>query len=320
MSDELYVLATYFNPSHYRRKRHNLELFLDGLRGAGVRCLIAEGAFAGEPFTLAPGEGVVQIRCGAILWQKERLLNLLLAQLPASCSKVAWLDADVRFADAGWAHKTARLLDEVPVVQPFARAIRLPPDQVTFAGEGQGQGQGRGTIHESFACAVARRPGVFLAGRFAEHGHTGFAWAARREILERHGFYDRAVAGGGDHLMAHALVGDWSSPCVQRMVGASGPEAETFAAWASELYDSTRAQLGFVPGDLLHFYHGDVERRRYSERHHDLARLGFDPRRDLRLDASGTWSWADGRADLARWGRDYFAARREDDAPTGNGY
>ncbi len=304
--DDLCVISTYFNPCQYDRKRRNLEHFLGALRSARVRYLIAEGVFDGQRFILPADDAIVRVRCGAVLWQKERLLNLLLSRVPARCTKVAWLDADVLFTNDRWAHEASRLLDELPVVQLFERAIRLPPDQMSFAGEG--------ACHEGFAAVLARRPAAFLSGQFAEHGHTGFAWAARKEILLQHGFYDRAVAGGADHLTAHALVGDWRSPCVERMVGAAGPEADTFAGWALHLYESVRGQVGVVSGQLLHLYHGSVERRRYSERHRDLARLGFDPRRDLLLDEAGTWCWPAHRTDLLRWGRDYFEDRREDDA------
>ena len=59
------------------------------------------------------------------MWQKERLLNLVFAQLPERCTKVEWLDADVLFESAAWAVDTSRALDAHPVVQPFDTAVRL---------------------------------------------------------------------------------------------------------------------------------------------------------------------------------------------------
>lgn len=72
-------------------------------------------------------DGVIHVRAKDILWQKERLLNLALAHLPAVARKVAWLDADLLFEDPSWACETSRRLDTFPVVQPFAAIARLGP-------------------------------------------------------------------------------------------------------------------------------------------------------------------------------------------------
>lgn len=37
--------------------------------------------------------------------------------------------------------------------------------------------------------------------------NIGMAWAARRELLEQHGFYDGCVIGGGDSALICAAFG-----------------------------------------------------------------------------------------------------------------
>ena len=39
---------------------------------------------------------------------------------------------------------------------------------------------------------------------FDIHGHTGFAWGARREVLDQVPLFDRAIVGTADHIIAHA--------------------------------------------------------------------------------------------------------------------
>ena len=42
---------------------------------------------------------------------------------------------------------------------------------------------------------------------YFKHGHTGFAWAARRSVLDKHGLYDCQILGNGDFVMGHAMYG-----------------------------------------------------------------------------------------------------------------
>jgi hypothetical protein len=302
---DLALVSAFFNPGGFRSKRRNLELFVERVERSGLTRLIVEGAFGQEPFALAPGPGVMQVRCRDVMWQKERLLNLAVARLPPAITKVAWLDCDILFENPRWAVETSRLLDEVAVVQPFATAIRLPPARTDY--------DGQGVVDSGFACACERSPGAFLSGRFAEHGHTGYAWAARRELVARHGLYDAGVAGSADHLMAHAMCGDWSSPCVPLMIGRANPYADHFRDWAERIYRDVGARLGHVAGAVLHLWHGDVAHRRYTERNLELLAFGFDPRRDLGLGADGAWEWNSDKPALHRWCADYFVRRREDE-------
>ncbi|MBS2028072.1 MAG: hypothetical protein JST54_09235 [Deltaproteobacteria bacterium] len=302
------VVAAYFNPCGYRTKRENLERFADAVRAAGVPLVIAEAAFEGEDFSLPAQLGALRIRARDVMWQKERLLNVATSALPASCTKVAWLDADVLFARADWAEATSAALERYPIVQLFDAAVRLPFGHTSDRGEGE--------RYRGFAAAYVESPQVLLSGDFARHGHTGFAWAARRELLVRHGLYDACIAGSGDHMMAHAFCGDWEGPCVRRILGSSGPHRAYFRSWSKRLYADVRARVGVVPGALWHLWHGEIVNRRYVLRNRELAAFDFDPARDLTVGPTGCWEWASKKPELHAWARDYFDHRREDEAPT----
>ena len=131
----------------------------------------------------------MRVRGRDVMWQKERLLNVAIENVPLEFTKIAWLDCDLLFANENWAGETSRLLDRYPVVQPFETVVRLPRGVIRIQADGE-----RWT---SFAAAYAKHPHALLTGDFVEHGHTGFAWAARREILASHGLYDGCVAGSG---------------------------------------------------------------------------------------------------------------------------
>jgi hypothetical protein len=74
-------------------------------------------------------------------------------------------------------------------------------------------------LRRSFACQLQQRPESALLGT-AGHGYPGVAWAARRELLARHGLYDAAIVGAGDELFAHALGGGFGGSCARRITGA----------------------------------------------------------------------------------------------------
>jgi hypothetical protein len=301
---DLWVVTAYFNPAGFRSKRRNYDLFRDRIEAAGLPLVTVECALSGRPFELTPGPGLLQVRGRDVMWQKERLLNAAIAGLPDACRKVAWLDADVLFENPDWAAQAAARLDEFPVVQPFDRAVRLP--------RGATADDGCGDIYPGFAAVYARQPHRLLTGDFAAHGHTGFAWAARREVLADRGLYDACIAGSGDHMMAHAFCGDWTSACVDRIIGTANRHRGYFADWCRAVYPRVRARVGFVPGAVLHLWHGEVADRRYVDRNRELAGFGFDPATDVRVGEGGCWEWASRKPGLHRWAAEYFGRRRED--------
>src|SRR5262249_31410323 len=148
----------------------------------GLPLLTVECAFCDDGFELPAAPDVLRVRGRDVMWQKERLLNAALPHLPPECVAVAWLDGDVLFQREDWALQTRSLLERVPLVQPFDQAIRLPRGVLVYDGVGD--------VYDGFAATYARQPQRLLRGDFAAHGHTGFAWAARRELVERHGLYD----------------------------------------------------------------------------------------------------------------------------------
>ncbi|HET7503417.1 MAG TPA: hypothetical protein VFK02_20490 [Kofleriaceae bacterium] len=295
--DDFACVTAYFNPVKYVRRRTNYEAFRDAL---GVPLWTIECAFGDREFELPDDAWTLRVRAPDILWQKERLLNLAFAKLPARISKIAWVDADVQFDNPDWASHASRLLDDFQVVQLFERAVRLPPP---------GTGEPRTT--RGFVARCAERAAPPDAGRCV-HGDTGLAWAARRDLLAHTGLYDACIAGGGDHMMAHALHGWQASPCITRSL--QGAHYAHYRSWADAHRERVAGRVAYVPGNALHQWHGRREHRQYSDRHQILASFDFDPTQDLANSAGGCWAWAGARPALRAWLVQYFIDRREDDA------
>jgi len=329
--DDLCIITCIFNPSGLKRRLQNYLAFAKPLLESGIAFFTVECAFADCDWILAKSENVIQVRSRAVLWQKERLLNLALSHVGARFTKIVWLDCDVLFTNPNWAVITSRLLEEFPVVQPFDRAIQLSEAGMVDDGmvETMMVDEANGIQFRSFA-AVKQGFEALLDGEAGgtpalpdgeaggtpalpwghSHGHTGLAWAARYEVLKRHGLYDAAIAGGADDFMAHAMFGEFGSTCVTELM--SPAALGHFQAWAEPFYQSVKGKVGVAPGTVLSLWHGSRKERRYLERHSQLRRFHFDPHKAIALGPEGTWEWRSWNPVLHWWVRRYFASRAED--------
>lgn len=308
--DQLWGIVAFFNPAKFRRRLENYRVFRDRL---DIPLLVVELSFDGR-FELGATDAdmLIQISGGAILWQKERLLNLALAALPEACTKVVWLDCDLVFGRSDWAAATTALLDRHPLLQPFSHAHFMPPDW-------------RPDDLEAVALEVKHPPAFLIAGGAAVEAAIAFttnsvvqmpytpgiAWAARRELLSRHRIYDACILGGGDGALMRAAYGRPSlTRDLQRM---SDERYRHYLAWAEPFHHALGGEtVGFVPGNVHHMWHGASPQRRYTRRHGELARFDFEPAGDIAVGSNGAWEWASAKPDLHAFARDYFIGRSED--------
>ena len=305
--DRLWAITSYYNPVGSRRRRENYRRFHDNLR---VPLVAVELAFD-RGFELAEGDAdiLIRLRGPDVMWQKERLLNIAVAALPAACRNVAWLDCDIVFARDEWAEEATAILDRCLMVQLFGKVHYLPADYPVERVRPD--------------AAHLTRPSIASiagSGRFAGYegtgpyglgpGATGMAWAARRELIEEHGHYDACIVGGGDNAMfAAAHRAPEHSILRQRM---NRRQVEHYRAWADGFGRAVAGDVVALPGDIYHFWHGDLAKRGRPARHEMLAALGFDPHEDIAVAANGPWRWASDKPEMHNYLRSCFASREED--------
>ena len=307
----LWAVTSYFNPGGYQRRLHNYREFR---RRLSVPLLTVELTFGEAEPALSSDDADIFIRCadGDVMWQKERLLNLAVGQLPPSCKHVAWIYCDVVFEDSDWAARTSDELGRVPITQPYSRVHHAPRDADTSALDAQPQGWAQQSImaqvRSGVDCAAIIRAGGIL--RSPGQPAIGMAWAARRELLERHGLYDRCIVGGGDTVFVCAALG-----CPEAAIAAHEMNAAQQAAylrWARPFHAEVQGHVSHVPGVLHHLWHGDMADRQARQRHQRLAPHGFEPTIDLAQGSHGAWRWATDKPSLKSYVHDYFWSRHED--------
>ena len=301
LTGKLAVCTCYFNPQRYQTRPANFARFRDAAihQGADLWAIEAE---TGEPWEVeeVPGLHVVRLAMDSVLWQKERLLNILFDQLPAEYDRVAWVDGDILFDNPDWVGQTAAELEQYPVIQPLADSLWLNrhgtpepcrPNQLT---------------RQSIAYRLHLGQEVHLG-----KGHPGFAWAARRDALrEIGGLYDRHVLGSGDSIASIGFCGPFTHPYLDRF---AGKFRDVMKAWCARARQVVGGSVGYVPGTIRHLWHGERANRRYDDRIHRLALAGFNPDEHLELGPSGLWQWTDAApTELRKLVEDYFDVRRED--------
>ena len=181
LAGELWGITTYFNPAGYLNKLEHLRLFSERVRKQGLKLLIVELAFGDAPYALEESlaDRIIRLRSNSILWQKERLLNIAIEQLPGICDKVAWIDADILFENDDWVEETTQLLQEYVVVQPYDKSWSLSPESEKHLR--------CGSIPESNWRTRMNYGAAYLhvqdCAEIMLTGDMGHGWAARRSLL-----------------------------------------------------------------------------------------------------------------------------------------
>ncbi|MCB1499001.1 MAG: hypothetical protein KDK07_04300 [Bauldia sp.] len=309
-SEGLWAITSYFNPVGDRRRRDNFRIFRERL---SVPLVAVELGFDGR-FDLRDGDADILVRLddGGVMFQKERLLNLARAHLPPECRHVAWLDGDILFESDDWSeravaalerHSLVHLFDQVDYMPPGWAGASFEPSEVHHSRRSLGAAVAGG---ENAVLALDRR----IAGTHVAIYCKGFAWAARREVLDRVGFYDECIVGGGDSALAAAALGDVGYAV--RRQGMSPGQENSYRDWARAFGEALDHGVGAVAGRIFHLWHGGLDSRMYGTRHVGMRRFGYEPAVDLALSESGAWRWNSSKPEMHDYVASYFAARKED--------
>jgi hypothetical protein len=275
--------------------------------------LVAVELAYGPDFELGEDDAeiLVQLRSRDVMWQKERLLNVALQELPDDCRKVIWVDCDIIFASSDWPQTVSRQLDRFMILQAFGRVHHLPRDWTLREVRPSDAEFSRGSVGFGIASEM---PAVELLSERPQCGSysysRGFTWAARRDLFERHGLYDACIVGAGDRAMAAAAYGCYDA--VIDLVGMNDRQRERYLAWAKPFHETIGTAVGWTPGDIYHLWHGEMRDRASIDRHGILRRFEFDPFEDIAIDHIGIWRWNSDKPQMHACVREYFAARKED--------
>jgi len=319
-SGSFWGVTAFFNPAGYKNKAENYRRFRDSSKKQGLKLLAIECAFGDKPFELNNDDAdkLIQIRTNSALWQKERLLNVGIENLPDDCDRFAWLDADIMFLNDNWVKETSDLLNEYAIVQPFSTYVRLGKNVLNLTQEQLEKipfsryVDIEGKRFFGVAYKVSQLGPKILAKTIHEYGHAGLAWAARREIFQKNGLFDKSLLSAVDMLMAHLFYNNkLGKDCDYYVIDSI---KRSLQEWSEEIYPKIKGSVYYADGAILHLWHGAMERRNNEHCKAILNKYNFDPKTDIKKDAQACWVWSSHKPGLHKAFKRYFFIRDENDS------
>ncbi|GIW81341.1 MAG: hypothetical protein KatS3mg105_3148 [Gemmatales bacterium] len=285
------VITCYYNPCGYRLVREKYWRFRECLGRCDFFCIEASWNRRWE----TDAAFHITAHDNQLMWQKERLLNILIDKLPSRYDRIVWIDADLILLDPDWLERAGAMLDKYPVGQPWSRFHIL---------------DSKGCISRSMYSASYKRHHQEIT----QYASPGLLWAARREVLAD-GLIDCHVIGGGDSMQLVAWLGPYSKNWTQEwMFRAINPEWRgPYLEQAQQALAKVQGQIGYCDGEVVHLYHGTRDNRKYVDRVKYLTDYCFDPTVHIKIGKNGLWSWTDkAHPEMVAKVKAYFNERLED--------
>lgn len=292
---KLDVIAVISNPVRFERRYQLFNEFCERMRREPqVRLMTVELQQGNRPFAT---DSKLKYRTNHELWHKENMINMGIQHLPKDWEFCAWIDTDIEFQNKNWVRETLEELQTYDVVQMFSHAIDLGPNGESLQ------------THIGFMYAYINE-GDWKKDKYSGYRHPGYAWAAKRKAINDMGcLLDFAIFGSADYHMASAMIGQ-----VDKSLR---PDLHKNYIELCHIYEERcerhlKRNVSFVHGTIMHNWHSCKSRRRYNDRPTVLAKLQYDPLRDLKRDCNGIWQLEDLNIKLRDEIRYYFRSRHED--------
>jgi hypothetical protein len=297
----LWAITAYFNPVKYESRRLAYRVFR---RHLCVPLVAVELSFDGR-FELQKGDAdiLIQISGGAVVWQTQRLLNIALKHVPSNVNKIAWMDCDIVFADSDWPARAEDALENYNYVQPFSDAIMLRRGEQIKDHNSPYDGR----IAVTKLCQNGDL-NILAQRRGHDVPFAMLAWAARRDCLEQHKFYDAAIVGGADMLFFSALNGR-SDFAIWRF-NLNSVLAEHYARWAARIPRTSLENFAYIDGEIWHLWHGELVNRHRTSRWNLVK--DFNPFLDIKLSDNESWEFTEEGKRLETGIKSFFVSRQED--------
>ena len=270
---EAIIISCFFNPQNSPYRIKAFKKFYEDIKHLNhyiIECVIGDA----KP-QLEENANIKRVYTQNLLWHKEALLNKIVSELPKKYKYVFWLDADVIFTNKNWLVEGVKQLEDYfNIIQPFEWCVHLDRDQLepsfsvntwkTYSVKDRLKAK----MWRSFSANYETANHLSNNESYDVHGHVGFAWGAKREVLDKAPLYDKALIGGADHIIAHASAGHIPNSCIEKSFT---DNLEEVNEWSRKFYSVVKGRIGYVKGDLYHIWHGDIDKRQYLKRIQDFT-------------------------------------------------
>lgn len=308
--NKLHVVTAISNPINYNSRYELYTEFAKRIKDAGAVLWTVELAYGERSFVITDSSNPqhLQLRSGGedrkgnVIWSKENLLNLMIQRIPKDCKYIAWIDADIIFQRPDWAEETVQKLQLHDFIQPWSHAQDLGPNCEPIDKKPQ----------MSFCKAwwddldVIGKPGDYASGI----GHPGYAWAARRDALDKvGGLIEISILGSADRNMAFGLIDKIEMSVHPKIHPAY---LKHLKIWQVRARHYIHRNIGYLPGLITHHHHGPKTLRKYKDRWRILVDNQYNPELDLKVNSQGVLCLTERNWRLRKDIIQYFEERDED--------
>jgi hypothetical protein len=275
IEEKLHVIAVISNPCLFSRRYTLMREFIKRMEmdEQDVILYIVELIYDNQSFVITDKNNKrhLQIKTKIPLWHKENMINLGVKRLlPQNWKAFAWIDADIEFENPNWASDTLKILNGCKdIVQVFSHCLDLDQNEMVMSCFG------------SFGYQFTKGY-KYVSARGVNYWHPGYAWACTRKAYDKMGgLFEHGILGSGDYNMAMALINDCSKSF-------SAKSNNVFKQEILDLQERVKnLRLGYVPGIIRHYFHGQKKNRKYSERWQILAKYDYNPALHITTDING---------------------------------
>ena len=307
-ASDLAVVGAYYDPNRYKTPVKLLTEWATRYLDYGVKLVLVEHQSGERPFVFTadnlPHVELLQLRGGPQhrVWLQYPLYRAGCRLLSGRTKYINFADTDIRHVREDWWYETLHMLQDHPAGQTWKNAIDLDPDgNVALNDHGN-------EVDRSFCAAWHAGEVDIKAGPYAPRqsrallpkkdrrdwrSHTGYSSAFRMDVLERAPdlLPDWFITGSSDYHMWHGFVGNLRQMAADNRANPGSPYSEGYNRKLDYLHDLAekhiKQDIGFVPGTLLHGWHGSKALRLYGAREDINREAAYDPYMDIAHDIHG---------------------------------
>ena len=298
----LHVILVVSNPVNYHRRYELFEKCIDRFgQHPQIKLYTTELQQGNKPYQTS---AKYKYRTNHEIWHKENLINLTVQKLDKNWTKMAWIDADIAFINPNWVRDTLDALEHYKVVQLFQNAIDLGPNLEVlnvFTGIGYAHCMNLNISYLQY-CGHDGITNKFY--------HPGYGYAINRKAFNKiGGLIDYAILGSADSHMAYSFLEKVNETLNSKLHINYKKKIKIFEDRCKQYI---KKNFGYVPGTILHYFHGKKQDRKYGDRWKILINHQYDPLRDIFYDAQGLLQLTQNKPEFRDEIRRYFRGRNED--------
>jgi len=299
----LYLILPYFEFCASAFSRHNLDLFISNYgHRDNLKLIICEGIHDDKlalPDYSATVYKHLKFKLKNVLWVKENLINLAIDDTPEA-EYIAWSDRDIMFLNPMWVEQTIDKLKTNDIVQPWAEVIHLNQRHELELIKKE--------TKQNFYSFASRS----IVARFMKKEHScgassGQIWAMTRDFYNRIGkINDIEIIGGADSIIANYCV--LQDDTYEKNLN-TRDTISCKRIWKKYKTLFQGCNCDYVSGTIVHFWHGQLEKRQYNSRHKVLMQQAYDPDVDIGYDENGVLYLTQQGLRLEEGIKNYFKSR-----------